>query len=60
VTGRCPCPICNAPEPEATCFDCNAPLDYEDAYEDARGNPVCGECFDKMVMKAEAASEGDR
>lgn len=57
---RCPCPICNAPEGESSCFGCGAPLDYDDAYEDAKENPICGKCYDKVGMKAEAEGEGER
>ncbi len=55
-----PCSICNAPDPEDTCFDCHALINWEDAYEDAKGNTICGSCFDKKVMKAEVIFEGDR
>lgn len=42
------------------CYSCREPLNWEDAYEDARGNTICGKCFDKLVMKAEAEGEGNR
>lgn len=42
------------------CRECGAELDYEDAYEDKRGESICGKCFDKMIDASERAHENDR
>ena len=48
------------PIPEDTCFKCNALINWEDAYEDEKGNTLCGACFDRMIDASERAYEGDR
>jgi NADH:ubiquinone oxidoreductase subunit F (NADH-binding) len=60
MTGRCKCPICNAPddEEEPGCFKCNRDLVNQEPHEDAKGNPICEDCWWKA--EAEAKCEGDR
>ena len=55
MTGPCPCPICNAPEPEPHCFDCQHIFrEDEEQFEDTMGNPQCWNCRSKLMEKAEA------
>ena len=55
MTGPCPCPICNAPEPEPHCFDCNHVFtEHEEQFEDSMKNPQCELCHSKLREKAEA------
>ena len=55
MTGKCPCPICNAPEPEPSCFDCNHVFrEHEEQFEDTMGNPMCWLCREKLTEKAES------
>jgi hypothetical protein len=55
MTGRCPCPICNAPEPEPHCFDCQHVFrEDEEQFEDTMGNPQCWKCREILLAKAEA------
>jgi len=45
---RCPCPICNAPEPEPYCFDCGRTFEEsEDKFEDSLENPICEDCHER-------------
>ena len=48
VLRRCPCPICNAPEPEPYCMDCRRTfVEDEEQFEDNVGNPICEDCHEK-------------
>ena len=47
-------------DPETTCSSCRALINWEDAYEDAKGETICGECFDKKVDEAEARADAER
>lgn len=46
--------------PEDACYQCGALINWEDAYEDAGENTICGACFDRMIDASERAHEGDR
>jgi hypothetical protein len=49
------------PVPELSCFRCDRELfDGDEMFEDDEGNPICYFCFEKYIMAAEAAHEGDR
>ena len=41
----CPCPICNAPDDAPGCFECNRDLVNQEPHEDAKGNPICEDCW---------------
>ena len=61
MSGPCKCGICNAPDPEPYCFDCNHIFgEHEEQFEDRLGNPQCWKCRTKLLMKAEALADAMR
>lgn len=43
------------PEGPPSCLECNGTLKFSEPCEDAKGNPICDDCWDRIQEK-----EGDR